>query len=236
MRFLSKSKVRNRNQGVSSCVPPRHDLMPCRLRCDRQETCSNCITRAISCTYTLNGQPRPSSSKTARRKVNAHTRPIERVRRLEELVASLASDRHASAKDSASSGGSVRSDADPFATSSADAYVEGEESRPGPRDQSPVAPLVDKLGRLEMNNGQMVYLSAAHWATICDEVSLNCNVPHQLLPPFCRSKVLWHLITDICCFPRSPRSRTPWETIPICQRKIKLAALEEDRWPLTGRF
>ncbi|KAK5060246.1 hypothetical protein LTR84_010131 [Exophiala bonariae] len=157
----------------------------------------NCTTRDIPCKYTLNAMPRATgsgSSRVARRRMvtagnggtnsngngrngNDHTRPIDRVRRLEELVASLTADRRGRALSTGGSVGSEGAETGCARSSvSAASTTEGELRKPvvsTTASSGELPPLLaDRFGRLEVNggDGQVVYLSAAHWATICDEV------------------------------------------------------------------
>ena len=124
-----------------------------------------------------------------------HTRPIDRVRRLEELVASLTADRQCRG----SSTGSGGSEGERRARSSVSAAsAEGELFKSSSSEEtvkslaSSETPPVDRFGRLEINNGQPVYLSAAHWATICDEVSQEFE-----LSSFSWDQVLW-ITVNVC--------------------------------------
>lgn len=144
------------------------------MRCDRNDPCSNCTSRHISCSYKFTAQPR--SSFKARRKVN---NPLDRLRRLEELVACLTSDQEGIDKESSGVAAGGRTPARSDASSFELAFdPKGESTLLGKSSSNQLA---DQFGRLEMNNGQMIYLSATHWATICDEVMHQATIHGSLL-------------------------------------------------------
>lgn len=138
------------------------------LRCDRCDPCSSCKIRDISCTYTPGIQSKPVQKE--RKLVNDS---LDRIRRLEELVSSLASGSKSSSP--ASSIGSAGS------TANTDSQRTGN-SIPGtgPNDSLKPQELATNLGKIRIEGDQTVYVSAAHWATIQDEVLLECKIVRTL--------------------------------------------------------
>jgi len=134
-----------------------------RLRCDRQEPCSNCSSRGVSCSYT--SSPQPKSFAKEQKQVN---NSLERIRRLEQLVASLTPTPQEASQvppiATARSGSSPHTDAiSSQSFAHADRGISSYQELP--RDKTP-----SHMGRMEVNSSHTVYLSAAHWTTISDEV------------------------------------------------------------------
>lgn len=139
----------------------------CMLRCDRNEPCSSCLSRGIPCSYT--SSPQPKSLSKERKQVN---NSLERIRRLEELVASLTSSQQATGQASSTTpargGTSSGADATSF-QSFLNSGPRVSSSNELPRDQPS-----HNTGKIEVSSSHTVYVSAAHWTTIRDEVR-HCN-------------------------------------------------------------
>ena len=126
------------------------------LRCDRNDPCSSCKIREISCTYTTNAQPKPAPRE--RKLVNDS---LERVRRLEKLVSSLASDAKLASTD-------LDTKAD-ISTNSMTSLGRAKVLAKNTNKPEDLA-ITNTLGKIQVNGDQTIYVSAAHWATIRDEV------------------------------------------------------------------
>jgi hypothetical protein len=118
-----------------------------RLKCDRNVPCSNCIARKASCVFAPQArhQNRVLGMRTeAKHQVDA------RLRRLEQLVNSMTS---------------------PVSQTSPVNVTEYDE-QPGAALSDVQKPSVAiESGRIVTNSQQTVYVSGAHWASICYEVS-----------------------------------------------------------------
>ncbi|KAK5085152.1 hypothetical protein LTR05_004431 [Lithohypha guttulata] len=86
---------------------------------------------------------------------------MDRIRRLEKLVASLAAGQHANSSNSSDSTREVR-DQSWSNTSQVQAGVE----------DSGQHELAQNVGQMKINDDQVVYLSAAHWETVRDEIGI----------------------------------------------------------------
>lgn len=127
------------------------------LRCDRDDPCSSCKIREISCTYTTNSQPKPAPRE--RKLVNDS---LERVRRLEKLVSSLASDAKSTDSDLDTK---TKISTESIANLGRANVLAGNTNKP--EDLA----ITNTLGKIQVNGDQTIYVSAAHWATIRDEVN-----------------------------------------------------------------
>jgi hypothetical protein len=118
-----------------------------RLKCDRNVPCSNCVARKTNCIFSPQARDRNRISglrTEAREQVDA------RIHRLEQLVKSM-----------------ISPESLPQASH---ANGTGEQPSMVPSDaQQPSADI--ESGRIMTNNHQTVYVSGAHWASICYEVS-----------------------------------------------------------------
>jgi len=86
---------------------------------------------------------------------------MDRIRRLEKLVASLAAGQYANSSNSSDSTREVR-DQSWSNTSQVQTGVE----------DSGQHELAQNVGQMKINDDQVVYFSAAHWETVRDEVSI----------------------------------------------------------------
>jgi hypothetical protein len=130
-----------------------------RLKCDRNQPCANCVSRNVACQYHATRGDRSGIRRGA-----AGTDLDSRLLRLERLVGSIAAQRQTSSTPASQhvNGSPSTAQSDP--------------SQPLQRDASPFKQDVEPLpGRLmgDADNDQTIYVSAVHWAAICDEVT-NC--------------------------------------------------------------
>lgn len=145
--FVPKAKV-----GTSTSRS--HELADThRLKCDRVQPCSNCVSRSFECTYATNPRARQRESQDAYQHMNA------RIRHLEQLVNSVVS--NTSPTQGSDAGSHAR-------RSASQAYDDVESSSAGLRRHN--EPSEVKPGRLMSNKDQTIYVSGVHWASICDEV------------------------------------------------------------------
>ena len=130
------------------------------LRCDRNEPCSSCEIRNQDCVYTQ--APLPNHKRRDGKQVN---QSLKRIRRLEELVTSLASrndlsssEAETSSRDS-SAGVCMYQQSIKHENVNKDGLTENLESKKY------------NTGRIQVNGGQPVYISGSSWSAIRDEVS-----------------------------------------------------------------
>ncbi|KIW19456.1 hypothetical protein PV08_00028 [Exophiala spinifera] len=121
---------------------------PVRLKCDRSQPCGNCVTRNVPCVYP--SRPRDQSSSV---REGGRSNLDARLLRLEQLVGNIAAQRQAL---------ETRSTKD-------ESNTDGSSTSPAVQEPLKVEPAL-MPGRMMGNNSQTVYVSAVHWATICDEI------------------------------------------------------------------
>jgi len=154
MRVVSAPKVRelDRCQELHTIS----NTAPGRLKCDRQDPCSNCVARNFECTYASNAK-----SRNRRQGQDAFEHLNARIRHLEQLVTNVV------ANDS-----SMRP---PKAPQLESKYASGSNVVVDTSDESPShlrIPAEVKAGRLmSTKDQQTIYVSGVHWASICEEVS-----------------------------------------------------------------
>lgn len=147
MRSLQAAEVSqsaSSDRGVA-----RTELTAChRLKCDRNVPCSNCIARQTTCVFSPQARNRISSSRT-----EARQQFDSRIRRLEQLVNSMVSQ-------------NSRSNASESINSKESIKKSSTASPNGPESEAEI-----ESGRIVSSNDQTIYVSGAHWASICYEVS-----------------------------------------------------------------
>lgn len=125
-----------------------------KLKCDRDEPCSNCVARNVPCQYA----PWPRGRAAAHRKDSRQTDLNDRVRHLETLLGSIVS-QLPSQQGSSSGSPSIKSPASTYITNQGSLQSSGS-------DSTEVKP-----GRLMANPNETIYVSSSHWSAICHEVS-----------------------------------------------------------------
>lgn len=140
-------------------IPPRQLccnwlIIGYRLKCDRRDPCANCTARRIDCQYA----PHPRSRETSIRR-DASSQLDSRIRHLEHLVSTLAP-RTSPSSGSASSSTNLRETIEPNA-SHIPAGLESVKIEPG---------------RMSSSDNQTIYVSGAHWTSICNEVRVHCQL------------------------------------------------------------
>jgi hypothetical protein len=125
-----------------------------KLKCDRDEPCSNCVARNVSCQYA----PWPRGRVAAQRRDNRQTDLNDRVRHLETLLGSIVS-QLPSQQGSSSGSPSIKSPASTYITN------QGSLQSSSSKDSTEVKP-----GRLMANPNETIYVSSSHWSAICHEV------------------------------------------------------------------
>ncbi|KAF5655433.1 hypothetical protein FHETE_11187, partial [Fusarium heterosporum] len=125
-----------------------------KLKCDRDEPCSNCVARNVSCQYA----PWPRSRVAAQRRDSKQPDLNDRVRHLEQLLGSIVSQLPAQQQQSTSSGS-------PAIKSPASTYVAAQGSLVSNGEGAEVKP-----GRMMANPNETIYVSSSHWSAICHEV------------------------------------------------------------------
>ncbi|KAF5545679.1 transcriptional regulatory [Fusarium phyllophilum] len=130
-----------------------------RLKCDRDEPCSNCVARNVSCQYA----PWPRGRVAAQRRDSRQNDLSDRVRHLEQLLGSIV--QQLPAQQGPSNGShSIKSPASTYVTAS---HVTG--SNQGSHHSSQEGSEV-KPGRMMANPNETIYVSSSHWSAICHEV------------------------------------------------------------------
>ncbi|KAH6667093.1 hypothetical protein F5X68DRAFT_160383 [Plectosphaerella plurivora] len=164
-------------RGVLSCGSCRQR----KLKCDRNEPCSNCVTRQVDCTY-----PFPSANRTRGTAHSALRRDAGvgsvsagggvhqarnldgRLRHLEELISNIVAQR-----------------ASPQTSEAGPSNTSGPVSEAGPATQQPQIPPPVAIGLDESaaaaeevkpgsfisHSDQVTFVSGVHWAAICEEIS-----------------------------------------------------------------
>ncbi|KAF4993403.1 hypothetical protein FGRMN_6490 [Fusarium graminum] len=125
-----------------------------KLKCDRDEPCSNCVARNVSCQYA----PWPRSRAAAQRRDSKQPDLNDRVRHLEQLLGSIVSQLPAQQQQSASS-------SSPAIKSPASTHVVAQGSLVSNGEGAEVKP-----GRMMANPNETIYVSSSHWSAICHEV------------------------------------------------------------------
>jgi hypothetical protein len=130
-----------------------------RLKCDRNVPCSNCVARKTDCIFSPQARDRHRVSglrTEAREQVDA------RLHRLEQLVKSMISPE------------SLPRAFDADGTNEQPVVVPSDDPKPSPDIES---------GRIMTNSHQTVYVSGAHWASICYEVSRRKDLMYAICHP-----------------------------------------------------
>ncbi|KAI7763728.1 hypothetical protein LZL87_011585 [Fusarium oxysporum] len=131
-----------------------------RLKCDRDEPCSNCVARNVSCQYA----PWPRGRVAAQRRDSRQNDLSDRVRHLEQLLGSIV--QQLPAQQGTSNGSpSIKSPASTYVTAS---HVTG--SHQGSHQSSQAEGSEVKPGRMMANPNETIYVSSSHWSAICHEV------------------------------------------------------------------
>ncbi|KAH0523031.1 hypothetical protein TsFJ059_008087 [Trichoderma semiorbis] len=147
-------------RGFVSCSSCRQR----KLRCDRDEPCSNCTTRNVECIYA--SLPRQRGNPTHRG--NHNQRPEVRLRKLEQLLGTIVSqmpEKQASGVAISSYNAREANNLHGDQPSSHAAH----ERRVGDlfqNDHHTVRP-----GRMMSSDDQTIYVSSVHWAAICNEIA-----------------------------------------------------------------
>ncbi|ENH72001.1 hypothetical protein FOC1_g10001849 [Fusarium oxysporum f. sp. cubense race 1] len=130
-----------------------------KLKCDRDEPCSNCVARNVSCQYA----PWPRGRVAAQRRDSRQHDLSDRVRHLEQLLGSIV--QQLPAQQGTSNGSpSIKSPASTYVTNSL-ATGSHQGSHQSSQEGSEVKP-----GRMMANPNETIYVSSSHWSAICHEV------------------------------------------------------------------
>ncbi|KAF4495047.1 hypothetical protein FAGAP_8873 [Fusarium agapanthi] len=130
-----------------------------KLKCNRNELCSNCVARNVSCQYA----PWPRGRVAAQRRDSRQNDLSDRVRYLEQLLGPIV--QQLPAQQGTSNGSpSIKNPASTYVTTS---HVTGSHqgSHPSSQEGSEVKP-----GRMMANPNETIYVSSSHWSAICHEV------------------------------------------------------------------
>lgn len=128
-----------------------------RLKCDRNEPCSNCVARGFDCVYGSYARGRrPTEGQEANRQLDA------RIRHLEQLINSMAARGLRNSEDS-----SLQGDRRHAAANSSDG---GDATHQDTSNDPSNGVLEYEPGRIVSSNNQMTYVSSTHWASVCNEV------------------------------------------------------------------
>lgn len=142
-----------------------------RLKCDRARPCSNCVKRGISCAYATPAERPLNQSR------GGNTQLYNRIRHLENLLATLVTNR-SSAPDAphtqptASSNGSSSSEARPENGAFNDETLKNN-TPASERDGAEES--VQRFGHMRMNDSEITFVSATHWAAIRDNVRMKSS-------------------------------------------------------------
>ncbi|KIL93829.1 hypothetical protein FAVG1_02391 [Fusarium avenaceum] len=129
-----------------------------KLKCDRDEPCSNCVARNVSCQYA----PWPRGRVAAAQRRDSRQPDLnDRVRHLEQLLGSIVSQLPAGQQQQQQS----TSTTSPSIKSPASTYVTTQASLHSNGDGCEVKP-----GRMMANPNETIYVSSSHWSAICHEV------------------------------------------------------------------
>ncbi|EXL42175.1 hypothetical protein FOCG_15525 [Fusarium oxysporum f. sp. radicis-lycopersici 26381] len=130
-----------------------------KLKCDRDEPCSNCVARNVSCQYA----PWPRGRVAAQRRDSRQHDLSDRVRHLEQLLGSIV--QQLPTQQGTSNGSpSIKSPASTYVTNSL-ATGSHQGSHRSSQEGSEVKP-----GRMMANPNETIYVSSSHWSAICHEV------------------------------------------------------------------
>ncbi|KAL6792195.1 hypothetical protein GGI42DRAFT_335569 [Trichoderma sp. SZMC 28013] len=145
-------------RGFVSCSSCRQR----KLRCDRNEPCSNCTTRNVDCIYASLPRGRGSFRE------NNSQRPEVRLRKLEQLIGTIVSqipeNQASSAAISSHNAGEANNlHGDRTSSSAAHKEMRADLSQ---NDHHTVRP-----GRMMSSDDQTIYVSSVHWAAICNEIA-----------------------------------------------------------------
>lgn len=159
---LSCSSCRQRKYVLTLTFVGMKLIVEARLKCDRDEPCSNCVARNVSCQYA----PWPRGRVAAQqRRDNRQTDLNDRVRHLEQLLGSIVNQLPAQQQGGPSSDSpSIKSPASTYITQGGS--LQGSlQSSSGSGDSTEVKP-----GRMMANPNETIYVSSSHWSAICNEV------------------------------------------------------------------
>jgi hypothetical protein len=155
LQLLSTAQVRYPSLSLTEMTLTRY-----RLKCDRDEPCSNCVARNVSCQYA----PWPRGRVAAQRRDSRQPDLNDRVRHLEQLLGSIVSQLPAGQQQQQQS----TSVASPSIKSPASTYVTTQASLQSNGEGCEVKP-----GRMMANPNETIYVSSSHWSAICHEVTLH---------------------------------------------------------------
>lgn len=129
----------------------------CRLKCDRNQPCGNCVARSTDCVYSSASRNRPVAAQ--RRDGNANLE--NRLRRLEELLNTMAP----RGSQQGSNGGAATSSREHNNREKGASPEDDSSLQSDPSNLSEAKP-----GRMMSSDSQVAYVSSTHWAALCNEV------------------------------------------------------------------
>ncbi|KAF4457204.1 hypothetical protein F53441_768 [Fusarium austroafricanum] len=127
-----------------------------KLKCDRDEPCSNCVARNVSCQYA----PWPRGRIAAQRRDNKQADLSDRVRHLENLLGSIVHQLPGSSNGSPD-----------IKSPGSSAYVTTQGSGHSSHNEGTEV----KPGRMMANPNETIYVSSSHWSAICHEVVIQIS-------------------------------------------------------------
>ncbi|KAH7134170.1 fungal-specific transcription factor domain-containing protein [Dactylonectria macrodidyma] len=132
-------------RAVLSCASCRQR----KLKCDRNQPCSNCLSRDADCTYASGRRGRgfPQSR-------GSNHQLEDRIRRLEQLISTMASQTPQQGENNLASNNKQDTSSDAISSYSTPAELLG-----------------IKPGRMMATDNQTTYVSGTHWAALCNEVA-----------------------------------------------------------------
>lgn len=179
----SSSRQKNPQDGrntrtVISCFSCRHKkyalsfyshyvlLTRNRLKCDRaRPSCSCCVKRDLSCAYATPTERPPAQKR------GGNTHLYGRIRHLEDLIATLVTERTGTSDTTSSQ--PVPSSNNSLSSSNSPKDVNETTKNNTSISQSDSGEeYVQEFGHMRMSDSEITYISATHWKSIRDNVSI----------------------------------------------------------------
>lgn len=120
-----------------------------RLKCDRQDPCSNCVSRQFECVYSSHMRARSARS---RQESDSHL--ADRIRHLESLVNTIVT------KGTGSTNSAAASNTSPTGSAG------------GQSDSGDSAGAEIKAGNVIKKDNETIFVSSMHWSSLCAEVTM----------------------------------------------------------------
>ncbi|KAF5023476.1 hypothetical protein F66182_4476 [Fusarium sp. NRRL 66182] len=128
-----------------------------KLKCDRDEPCSNCVARNVACVYASYPRGRVAAQRRDARNSDLN----DRVQHLEQLLGSIVSQLPPQQQQLATSAisPSIKSPESRYKTNQGSIHSASHSGSPQV-----------KPGRMMANPNETIYVSSSHWSAICHEV------------------------------------------------------------------